>query len=553
MSGSGAPGARLRLVARGVVQGVGARPALRRLAQRLGLRGRLCNQAGELEADLCGARPQLEAFLAALPEALPAGARLEELSHQWLPSPRPVWPAWVRIAAAPAVPLGRALVAPGLAADRAPCGHCLAELDTPGDRRHRYPFISCCDCGPRFSLATALPFCRAHTTLAAFQPCPACAREFSDPADRRCHSETISCPACGPRLRLLNGAGEPLAEGEAALAGALDRLRAGDVLALQGVGGFQLLVAADQERAVERLRQRKRRPAKPLALLVHDPAQLGGEVWLSASEERLLRDPAAPIVLLRRQPCAAGALSDVATAVLPGGARGLVSGVATGLVPDVATGLVPGAVPGLASGVASGLAPGVASSLAPGIAYGVAPGAPSLGVMLPASPLHHLLVRAVGRPLVCTSGNRSGEPLCLDRREAEERLAGIADALLHHDRPIARRLDDSVLQLIDGRPSLLRRARGYAPHPLPLQPLPQSLGGSMAAAVQIALGSDLKSAPALAQDDTCWLAPHLGDVAEGATLQRLQSGTFHLASARQPALQAVQSDLRIKEHKGAVE
>ncbi len=466
MSGGGAPEARLRLVARGVVQGVGARPALRRLAERLGLRGRLCNQAGELEADLCGARPGLEAFLAALSEALPAGARVAELSREWLPAPEPLWPPGVQIAAAAAVPLGRALVAPGLAADRAPCARCQAELATPGDRRHRYPFISCCDCGPRFSLATALPFCRAHTTLASFRPCPACAREFSDPLDRRFHSETISCPACGPRLRLLNGAGEPLAEEEAALAGALDRLRGGGVLALQGVGGFQLLVEAHQQRAVERLRERKRRPAKPLALLVHDPAQLEGEVWLSASEERLLRDPAAPIVLLRRR--------------WAGGAERW---------------------------------------------PGVAPGCAALGVMLPASGLHLLLARGLGRALVATSGNRSGEPLCFQPREAVTRLAGIADAFLVHDLPIARPLDDSLVQAIEERPVLLRRARGYVPEPLAWHgpPAPASTGSAGGGGgALLAVAGDGKAAPALAWKRRVWLLPHLGDLGEAVAAERWQ-------------------------------
>ncbi|MFN9628700.1 MAG: carbamoyltransferase HypF [Cyanobacteriota bacterium] len=477
MSGSAAPEARLLLDCHGVVQGVGARPALRRLAERLGLRGRLRNRLGVLQLDLCGPTSLLERFQAALPEALPAAARLERLEARWLAAPDPPWPEGLVIAADHAQPLGAALRVPGLSADRAPCAACLAELADPTSRRHRYPFISCCACGPRFSLATALPFRRAHTTFAAFPPCAACAAEFSDPADRRCHAETISCPACGPRLRMLDPAGRPRAAGELALQAACRLLRQGRILALQGVGGFQLLVDAGQREAVARLRHRKHRPSKPFALLLADPRQLAAEVHCSAAEERALRHPAAPIVLLRRR------------------------------------------------------FPGDDSAWEP-----IAPGSPALGVMLPASGLHQLLARELDRPLVATSGNRGGEPLCIAPEEALERLAGIADGFLVHNLAIARPLDDSLLQLIDGRPALLRRARGFVPESLPWQgPKDPSAPMALANDPILAIGGDLKAAPALVAGERIWLAPHLGDLANARVQRRWRAALdAQLASATLP-------------------
>ncbi|MEB3323475.1 MAG: Sua5/YciO/YrdC/YwlC family protein, partial [Synechococcaceae cyanobacterium] len=309
----GAAPARLRLLCRGVVQGVGFRPCVHRLAAGLGLRGSAENVAAGVQLDLLGPRPRLEAFLARLRAALPAAARLEPLAPQWLPAAAggaSAEPPGLRIAAAAPRPLGIGLFAPALAADRAPCPACLAELADPANRRHGYPFISCSTCGPRYTIATAEPFARAHTTLASFALCPACRREFEDPADRRFHAETIGCPACGPRLRLLDGAGRPL-PGDP-LAGAVARLRRGRILALQGVGGFQLLVDAADPAAVERLRRRKRRPAKPFALLAASPEPLEALCRITAAEREVLAAAAAPIVLLRRRPGTAAALPAVA-------------------------------------------------------------------------------------------------------------------------------------------------------------------------------------------------------------------------------------------------
>ena len=460
--------ARLRLLCRGVVQGVGFRPLVHRLAAELELAGEVENVAGAVRLELQGERRCLERLVRRLPMALQPPGALEPLEPEWLPPLVPA-PAGLRIAAAAGQPLGPGLFAPSLAADLAPCPACLAELADPTDRRHRYPFISCSRCGPRYSIATAEPYARAHTTLAAFPLCRACQGEFDDPADRRFHAETIGCPACGPQLEWHGpggAAGDPLKQ-------ALALLTAGGILALQGVGGFQLLVNAGDRAAVARLRQRKHRPAKPLALLVADPEVIASLVELSAVERLQLEHPAAPIVLLRRQACAAAALA------------------------------------------------------------GVAPGSAALGVMLPASPLHQLLAAGFGRPLVATSGNRSGEPLCLNPAEALERLADIADGFLLHNRPIARRLDDSVLQVIEGRPTLLRRARGYAPSALALE----ARHGTA-----LALGGDLKSSPGLAMGGRVWLAPLLGDLAGGQQQQLFQQGIELLLARHGPSLDALVCD-----------
>jgi hydrogenase maturation protein HypF len=464
--------ARLQIHCTGVVQGVGFRPQVWRLAAALELVGSLANRAGGVTLDLQGERAALVTLLERLPRELAPPVRLAALVPHWC---EPRWPAPLGLQIAVDSPraLGIGLIAPSLAADQAPCRACRAELLDPLNRRHGYAFISCSRCGPRYSIATAEPFARAHTTLETFPLCRLCQSEFEDPANRRFHAETIGCPTCGPRLRLLDRTGDAVAAADP-LAQAVALLQRGGVLALQGVGGFQLLVHAADGAAVARLRQRKRRPHKPLALLVADPVQLAALVRPSPEELEALEDPAAPIVLL---PC-----------------------------PEASH----------------------ARALA-----GVAPAAPSLGVMLPASPLHLLLARAFGGPLVATSGNRSGEPLCIDPLEAVERLAGIADAFLVHNRPIARPLDDSVLQLIDGRQALLRRARGFAPEPLRLP---------VSAPPLLALGSDLKSAPALALGDRLWLAPHLGDLGDARCQHRWRLGVGELLQRHGPDLSAIAVD-----------
>ena len=548
---------RLRLHCQGVVQGVGFRPAVARLAASLGLSGAAVNVAGAVRLELWGEHQALLAFVERLPGQLPDGAQLDPLQPLWSAGEGPA-PRGLELGCANARPLHGSPVATALVADRAPCSACLAELNDPANRRFRYSVISCCRCGPRYSIATHEPVSRAGTTLAGFPLCAACEGEFRDPANRRFHAETIGCWQCGPRLRLLRADGTPLAAASPPLhlressgpsyashaadplsdplSEAVALLRRGGILALQGVGGFQLLALARNPVAVAALRERKRRPHKPLALLVDDPSRLDALLQPSQAELRALRDPAAPIVLL---PCPAR----LHGALLPG----------------------------------------------------VAPGAPALGVMLPASPLHWLLAQELAEPLVATSGNRGGEPLCLDPEEALQRLAGVADAFLVHNRPIARRLDDSVLHVVDGRPALLRRSRGYAPQPVDLPPLkagqeawgtghtpfkapptrpdpatgpepttlredapgadplglqgdrrppndrrrrdPRVPEGQPADGALLALGGDLKASPALALGDRVWPAPHLGDLQDRRCQGLLEEGLDALATrwgARHP-------------------
>ncbi len=459
---------RLRLEISGLVQGVGFRPHCHRLATDLGLGGWVSNGPGGVTLELEGEREQLERFLDQLQRAPPAHSHLVALKRRWQDpigervfSIRPSSPAPGSDRKA-SQGIGGSLVPP----DRAPCQACRSELFDPSNRRHGDPFISCSSCGPRSSLLIALPFERERTTLASFPLCAACRDEYTGPTDRRFHAQTIGCPSCGPRLSWRGwGPLKPEAEGAGPLAQAVAALRAGRIVALKGLGGYQLLVEAGDEMAVQELRRRKGRPAKPLAVLVADLNGARALAALSPEEETQLSSAAAPIVLLRRQPGAPGA------------------------------------------------------AFHQRIAPSVAPGLASLGVMLPATPLHHLLARAFGAPLVATSGNRSGEPLCFDDDDALERLAPLADGFLVHNRTIALPFDDSVVQVVAGRPLVLRLARGLAPLPIDLSPLldeDAELNGALA------LGGQLKSSLALGLDRQALLSPHLGDLGSEAGERRLR-------------------------------
>ena len=484
MSGGSAE-ARLSLLCRGTVQGVGFRPALLRLGRSLGLVGEIQNVVAAVQLDLLGERRSLERFLERLSGALPAAARLEAVELRWLQPPAGAErPASLEILEAAPIGdpqrLGAAWLAPGLRADRAPCHTCWQEFNDPGNRRHRDPFIGCCSCGPRYAISTALPFLRRHTTLASLAVCPLCRDEASDPGNRRFHCETISCPDCGPQLRWLGSA-----SAASPLQLAIELLQQGGILALQGIAGFQLLVDAANPAAIARLRQRKGRPEQPLALLVDSVASLAAAVGLSPAERRLLEHPATPIVLLQRRPDAAG------------------------------------------------LWPGVADQ------------APGLGVMLAASGLHQLLVDGHGGPLVATSANRHGEPMWITIGQVQMGLGTLADAALVHDRAIARPLDDSIAQVIDGRPRLLRRARGHVPEPVQLGDrlkLPDAQGPVLA------LGADLKCAPALAWSGQVWLAAPFGSLLHPSNEERLEAAVQDLFSDQQWAPRAIVCDA----HPGSV-
>ena len=345
-----------------------------------------------------------------------------------------------------------------VAADTATCDACLAEVRDPADRRFGYAFGNCTHCGPRYTIVRDVPYDRGNTTMAGFPPCPACRREYDDPADRRFHAQPVCCPSCGPRLTLLDPAGGVLAD-EDPLGAAAALLRAGRIVAVKGLGGYHLAVDCADERAVARLRAAKHREERPLAVLVADLATAGELAELEPGEAEALGGPARPIVLVRRRPGA---------------------------------------------------------PLAPS----VAPGQRSVGLMLPYTPLHHLLAAAVGRPLVLTSGNVSDEPIAYRDDDALARLGPLADALLVHDRPIHTRVDDSVVRVVGGRPSPVRRSRGYVPNPIALPwPFPRHV---------LAVGAELKNTFCLGRDSRAFVSHHIGDLENHETLESFVEGIGHL-------------------------
>jgi hydrogenase maturation protein HypF len=367
-----------------------------------------------------------------------------------------------------------------VSADAATCAACLAELFDPGDRRYRYPFVNCTGCGPRFTIVRAVPYDRPATTMADFEMCAACRAEYEDPGDRRFHAQPNACPDCGPRAKLLEPGGgriEPAPQRDA-VAAAAELLAGGSILAVKGIGGYHLACRAADGRAVAELRRRKRREGKPFALIAADLEAARRLVELSAAEERLLSGRERPIVLARRRPDAA-------------------------------------------------------------VAASVAPRCAELGVMLPHSPLHHLLLADVGEPLVLTSGNVSEEPIAYRDREALRQLGRVADAFLCHDRPIHARAEDSVVRSLDpgtsGAPLTIRRARGYAPESVALAPA--------AARPVLACGAELKSTFCLAGGSRAWVGPHVGDLRNLEALRSFREGVAHFERLFALAPELVAHDL----------
>ena len=446
-------GARKRIEIRveGIVQGVGFRPFVHSLASRLGVGGWVGNDAEGVVIEAEGDGETLTRLVEALGAEAPPLAVVERIALRDLD---PQGEGTFRIEKSrDDGGARRALVSP----DVATCADCLAEMADPAARRYRYAFTNCTNCGPRFTITTTVPYDRPNTTMAGFPMCADCAAEYGDPADRRFHAQPICCPACGPQLAFVDPDGAPVpADDPIVEVGA--RLRAGEIVAVKGLGGYHLAVLAGDEAAAARLRERKHRDDKPFAVMVADVDAAREWCEVGPEEQMLLESPARPIVLLERR---------------DGGA----------------------------------------------IAPSVAPGNRRIGVMLPYTGLHHLLVAAVGAPFVLTSGNLSDEPIVHEDDDARRRLSDIADAFLVHDRPIHSRVDDSVTRVFRGREIVLRRSRGYAPRPV-------ALPWDFARPV-LACGAELKHTFCLAKGHHAFVSHHIGDLENYETWQSFTSGVEH--------------------------
>jgi hydrogenase maturation protein HypF len=426
----------LRISVQGIVQGVGFRPFVYRLAHRLGLAGTVANNGEGVTIHVAGEPPALEAFVQALRTEAPPVARIIALAVQAadpvpdqtgfhiLPSERSARPSTQ------------------IAPDIALCDDCRADISDPRNRRYRYPFTNCTNCGPRFSIVEHIPYDRPNTSMRVFPMCADCSREYHDPLDRRFHAQPNACPVCGPQLSWHDSQGAPLA-GEC-LQHCAQALAEGRVVAIKGLGGFHLAVDGCSEAAVALLRTRKNRPAKPLAIMVRDPETAVRFARLSTQETTLLTSPEHPIVLVTRRTDSP-------------------------------------------------------------LAQGVAPGLGVVGLMLPYTPLHHLLFAQAQTPvaLVMTSGNRSDEPICTGNEEALIRLRGLADYFLLHNREIVTRVDDSVARIMEGRIRLLRRARGYSPVPVVLRQPTADL---------LACGGEMKNSFCIVRNNEAYLSQHIGEL-----------------------------------------
>jgi len=437
---------RVRVAIHGLVQGVGFRPFVWRLALKIGLTGWVNNSAEGVFVEAEGSDAMLREFLRRLESDKPEIALIQSLEATFLD---PVGFTEFEIRPSSAGDK-RALVMPDLAT----CPACVAEILDPHNRRYRYPFTNCTACGPRFSIIAALPYDRRNTTMGRFTMCPDCEREYQDPGDRRFHAQPNACPACGPQLALWNRDGVEMFSRDAALMAAVAALREGKIVAVKGLGGFHLMVDSRNQGAVQELRLRKRREEKPFALMAPSFADVLRFCSATEVEARLLRSPECPIVLLSRLPNAGD------------------------------------------------------------IAPSVAPGNPNLGVMLPGTPLHHLLMRELGFPVVATSGNLSEEPICTDERDALDRLGDIADLFLVHDRPILRHVDDSIVREVARRELVLRRARGFAPLPIAVE---------TELAPVLAVGSHQKDTIAAAIGSQVFVSQHIGDLESEASLRAFRA------------------------------
>ena len=435
------------IVLSGKVQGVGFRPFIYRIATQYQLSGWVRNRVGLVEIHVQGRDANLQQFVSEI------FTRAPQLAQPVLQSDTRVdVQTFETFSILQSLDQGEANIS--VPADLFTCDDCLQELNTPSDRRYRYPFINCTQCGPRYTLIRGLPYDRANTSMAGFELCAQCRREYEDPADRRFHAEPVACAVCGPQLEYRPLQGDTVSGNEAALSAAIEALNDGKVIAVKGIGGYHLMCDAGNDDAVIKLRKHKPRPHKPLAVLfpapVEDPfASLESIVELSASDREFLLHPARPVLLVKKKQAAM-----------------------------------------------------LSQSIAPGLA--------EMGVMLPYSPLHHLLLNDFGGPLLATSANISGEPVLTDNAEVEQRLAHVAEACLHHDRPIERPADDPVFRSIAGRPRPMRLGRGFAPGELTL---PFELEKPL-----LAVGAHMKNTITLAWNNRAVMSPHIGEMDSARSL-----------------------------------
>ena len=451
---------------RGIVQGVGFRPFIYRLATELGLTGWVNNSSEGVTVEIEGERSQLETFLTRLKSQAPPLSEIQSV----VSSQHPLVGDREFTIKTSTTGEKRALILPDLAT----CSECQQDIFDPNNRRYRYPFTNCTNCGPRFSIIENIPYDRPNTSMKQFGMCDRCLAEYQNPLNRRFHAQPNACPECGPHLELWDRQGKTLATHDEALLETAEAIRQGKIIALKGLGGFHLVVDAHDEIAVQRLRDRKHRPHKPLALMYPNLELVKADCQVSTLEAKLLLSPQAPIVLLTskltKHPLHPYAL--------------------------------------------------------------ITRHSPYLGVMLPYTPLHHLLTRELGFPIVATSGNFSGEPICIDDQEALAKLAHIADLFLVHNRPIVRPVDDSIVRVVAGREQILRRARGYAPLPIAFSSLnkqnsnslsPSPISSSSARDQELlAVGGYLKNAIAFLKDNRVFLSQYIGDLKTVATYERFQ-------------------------------
>ncbi len=439
------PAERLAVSVKGVVQGVGFRPFVYQLAQKHKLDGWVTNTSGEVRIEVEGAPEALNAFLVELESQAPPQSHITEVMSTKLTA-----------AGYNSFEIRESLAEAGkyqlISPDLGTCDECRGEIFESENRRFRYPFTNCTNCGPRFTIIEDIPYDRPLTTMKVFPMCPACCTEYENPLDRRFHAQPNACPICGPRLQLVDATGKEVATADV-IATAAGLLRDGKIIAIRGLGGFLLACDATNGATVEELRRRKRRPAKPFAVMLPDLEAIKKRCDVSDGESDLLTSAAAPIVLLKMKKT-----SDIA------------------------------------------------GSIAPGLKY--------LGVMLPYTPLHHLLMADVNRPVVMTSGNQSEEPIARDNAEAMIRLGTIADYFILHNREIFSRYDDSVVMYEVGAKRMLRRARGFAPYPIRLaQQVPQILG----------TGAQEKNTFCLTRDDNAFMSQHIGDMENLETIDHFEN------------------------------